>query len=234
MPTTAQDIITAAINRSLANDNGETDLASSSVENLAVLSRLVRRVFALAALPGDVGGFGGRTDYFTRTQTVTLGTPATTPVALPSNPEFARITSITNAGGQTVNVVTLRDLRDNVAEYPPAVVIADQTIRSAGRNGDPTAGAVLTLDGVYLPPDMTALTHVVGATTPADASTSKWPEHAGNEWLIASMARYYIIKDGLRDAGELAAIDAELEGLTPILAATIGVAPARLSTVRAA
>ena len=78
MATQASTILTAAINLSLANDGGTSPLANNTTELLGVLSRTVRHVYAQAGLPPSGGG-GGYTNYFTRTTTLTLGTPNTTP-----------------------------------------------------------------------------------------------------------------------------------------------------------
>lgn len=231
MSTTYQTLLTAALNRSLANDAGGTALANNPAELVAVLSRTVRQVYTLSGLPPDAGGVA-LGQYFVRTLTVTLGTPSTTFVALPTAPELLYIFAITDAGGTKVSRASLRDLRDGLAETPPAVIVQDQTIRSCGRLGDPTAGAVLTLDGSYLPAEATLATDYVGATTPATASTSHWPSHVGDAYLIATLARYLVIKDTTRDPTELQALDAEIGEASKLLGQVLGVAPAKLSAVR--
>mgnify|MGYP001382775024 CR=1 FL=1 len=138
----------------------------------------------------------------------------------------------TIAGGDVVSVVPLRDLRDGIAEVPPAVVIANGKIRSAGRTGDPTAGAVLTLEGSYLPAIATSGSHYVGATTATDDTTTYWPGHVGDPFLIAQLARYLVIKDAMRDANELQALDAEIAQAAEGLAHVIQVSPAALVAVR--
>lgn len=231
--STAQSIIDGAIHRSLANDEGQTDVASDQGALTVVLSRLVRSVYTLAALPPGLGGLG-EANYFTRTTTVTVGTPNTTFVAMPTAPEFAFIPTFTTAGGVVVSVVTLVDLREGVAEYPPAIVIADNQFRSAARPGDPAANDTLTLDGAYLPAAMTAVSHVVGATTPTDASTSQWPEHAGDQFLVDAMAIYLATRSGDRDQLELGEYKEGLANAAEILGAVVGVAPAKLTKMIAA
>lgn len=231
--TQAQTILTAAINTSLSNDGGSTPLANNATELLGVLSRTIKQVYAQAGLPPSGGG-GGYANYFTRTTTVTLGTPATTPVALPTNPQYAYIPTFTDVGGTVVAVVTLQDVRNSIAEYPPAVVIADNKVFSAGRVGDPTAGAVLTLDGTYLPPDLTVPTDYIGATTLNDATTSAWPSHVGDPFLIYDLALYLAEKDGARDAQELQGLAASRSDALARLSQVIGVAQATTTQVRPA
>lgn len=229
MTTTAQTILTAAINSSIANQSGQTPLASNTGELLGVVNRLIQRAYTLAALPLDMGG-QQQGNYFTRQTTVTLASPATTAVLLPTSPVYVFTPTIVDAGGDMVSVVTVEDVRNGVAELPPAVLVADQTIRSVGRLGDPTAGAVLTLDGAYSPPNMTFATDYVGATTPADATTTAWPDFIGasNQWLIDNLALYFVIKDGNRDEGEKQSLMAAITANAQVLAQVIRANPAQL------
>lgn len=229
--TIASTIVDAAINRSLANDSGSTSLASNRTELLGHLDRLVQYAYTLAGLPAEAGGVGIG-DYFSTTQTVNMGTPATTFVNLPSTPRLLYVHSVTNATGAIIDVTTLRDLRAGYAAYPPAVIIANDQIRSAGRTGDPTAAAILTLDASYLPGTISADSHTVGATTPATPSTSTWPEFVGDQWLIDSMAVYLAIKDATRDQTELAELQQGLQASADALGAVISVAGAKLAALR--
>lgn len=232
MPTQAGTIITAAINRSTANDGGRSEVSSNTTELLGVLSRTVQRIYVLAGLPKSNGGMadGG---YFARVLTVTLGTPATTFVNLPSG--LATWTGlIQDAGGSEVTVVTARDLVDGVAEVPPSVVIQSGKIRSAGRLGDPTAGAVLSFTAPAMPGDLTSTAHYIGATTPSDPTTTAWPSWVGDDWLIALLARYLAIKDGTRDAAELQALEADAAAAAGLFAEVVGVEAGTLADVRAA
>ena len=231
MATTYSTIITAALNRSSVNDAGATSLASDTSELVGFLSRVVRSVYTLAGVPRRFGGMAAG-QYFTSVQTVTLATPATTFTALPTAPEYVYVFGITDAGGDPVWSVSLADLQQGIAEVPPGVVIANGKIRSAGRTGDPTAGAVLTLTGSYLPPEATAGSHYIGATTATDSTTTYWPGHVGDPFLIAALARYLVIKDAMRDATELQALDAELQSAAGSFARVIQVAPAALVAVR--
>lgn len=233
MATTAADIITPAIRSSSANDGGQTDLANNTGELVAVLSRVVRKVYAIAGLPPLEGG-GGYSNFFTRTSTVTIGAPNTTYVSLGTTPEFVFLQNIVDNTGTKVSVVTLRDLRDQIAELPPAVVIADGKIRSAGRTGDPSAGAVLTFDGSYLPAILTLSSDYIGATTPADATTTAWPGDVGDPFLIAQLGWYLAQKDGARDSEELQGYQAQIQEYGQALAQRIGANVARVSDVRAA
>lgn len=231
MATTVQDILTPAIASSLSNNQGNSPLANAPSELVAVVSRTVRQVYAQAGLPPSGGG-GGYGNYFTRTTTLTLGSPATTPVALPANPTYAYIPTFTDAGGTVVAVVTLKDLRDHVAEYPPAVVVADNHVYSAGRTGDPTAGAVLTLDGSYLPADLQATTDYIGATILNDPTTTAWPSHVGDPFLIADLALYLAQKDGARDAQEIGLLTQQRTDALARLGQVIGLAQALTTQVR--
>lgn len=233
MATTGADIIAAALPTALANDLGRTSLANNTQELLGVISRDLRSIYYAAALPPDDGG-DGYGNYFTRTATLTLGTPATTPVALPSSPEFCYYQNFVDNVGAVVNVVTLRDLRDSVADYPPAVVIADNKIRSAGRTGDPQSGAVLTFDGSYLPPALTLDTDYLGATTPTDATTTSWPSGAGDPYLINRLALYLAQKDGARDEAEIQGYLRLIEEAAQKLAKVVGATVARFNDVRPA
>jgi len=229
--TIASVIIDAAIDRSLANDQGTTSLASDRTELLGHLDRLTQYAYTLAGLPSQAGGEGVG-DYFSSTQTVAMNATPTAYVDLPSSPRMLYIHSVTNATGDIIDVTTLRDLRAGYAAYPPAVIIANDQIRSAGRTGDPIAAAILTLDGSYLPATITADTHVIGATTQPTASTSTWPEFVGDQWLIDSMALYLAIKDSTRDESEMGQLQQSLGASASALGAVISVAGAKLAALR--
>lgn len=231
--TQVQDILTPAIASALANDQGRTALANNPAELVAVVSRTVRSVYAAAALPPTDGG-EGYGNFFTRTGTVTLGSPATGYVPLPTTPEFRFFQNFVDNVGVIVSVVTLRDLRDAIAEYPPAVVVADGKIRSGGRPGDPEDGAVLTFDASYLPAILTATTDYIGATTPADATTTAWPGDVGDPYLIAVLGRYLALKDGARDIEELQGYERQIAEHGAKLAQLVGATVARFADVRPA
>lgn len=233
MATTVQDILDQAIASSLANDQGRTLLANNAAELVAVVNREVRAVYAAAALPPTDGG-QGYGNFFTTTGTVTLGTPATDYVALPSAPAFCYFQSFVDNAGTVVKVVTLRDLRDGTAEYPPCVVVANNAIRSAGRPGDPESGAVMTFDGSYLPPDLTTTGDFIGALTPSDATTTAWPAYVGDVYLIAKVALYLALKDGARDNAEIAGYQADVVKAAGMLAQVVGATVARFNDVRTA
>lgn len=197
------EIVTAAIARSLLNDAGVTPLASDPSELLGVGGRLMRKVYQAAALQPPKGWQEGQ--FFVTTTMVTIGTPNTTLVALPSSPEVGQIIQIVDNAGAYVSAISLTDLRQDLGDCPPAVVVQNKRIRSAARTGDPAAGAILTVDYSYIPPVPTALTDYVGATTLTDSSTTAWPESIGNQWLIDSMALYLRVKDGTGGGEELQA-----------------------------
>lgn len=233
MASTVQVILDGAIASALANDLGRTSLANNVAELVAVVNRDIRTVYAASALPPSDGG-DGYGNFFTRTSTVTLATPATTYATLPSSPEFCYYQNFIDNVGAIVNVVTLRDLRDSIAEYPPAVVIADNKIRSAGRTGDPQSGAVLTFDGSYLPANLALATDYLGSTTLTDATTTSWPDYVGNPYLIAKLALYLAQKDGARDAAEIAGYQAQVAESAQQLAAVVGASVSRFADVRPA
>lgn len=225
MTTTAQALIDAAIASSLANDAGRSDLANDTSELLNVLNRKLADIYTLAALPPEYGGLS-RGDYFGATTTVTLGASF---VALPTS---AFRHTFTTSLGVRVAVVPQADLDDGLAELPPAVVVQGNTVKGAGRSGDPGNGATLTV--AYTPPPgtLTLGTHYIGATTPTDASTSRWPEGAGNPFLVAWLARYLALKAGDREEPELGRLESDLSAASQTLGTILGVAATRLADSR--
>lgn len=211
MSTTVKTILDAAIASSLANDQGESELTENTSELVGVLSRFVRSIFTLAGMPSEENGWG-RGGFFIRTASVVLATPSSTPVAFPAGgtPEFVYLISILDAGGNRVALVSDAEVDQEMAEFPPAVIIADNKIRSAARTGDPAASAQLTLRGTYLPAELTLTTHIIGATSPTDASTTAWPGYVGDQYLIDAMRLYLAIKDGARDTEEIQSIKEDL------------------------
>lgn len=221
MATPASAIIKAAIDSSLANDAGRTDLASDSTELLDVLNRKLKQIYTLAGMPAEYGG-QGEGDYFATSTSIVV---AAAGVALPAA-AFRHI--ISDVSGRRVSVVPRIDLVDGIAEMPPAIVIEQQKVRSAGRPGDPVTGDVLTIRYTPLPGTLTATTHYIGATTPADATTTVWPEWVGDPFLVAWLARYLAIKGADRDADELQAIGQDLAEAATLLGTVIGVDATRL------
>lgn len=218
MSTLAQTIIDAAVKSSLLNDDGRSAVASNTAEILAFLTRTVRHVYTVAAMPKDHGGAEAH-DLLgvTETKTVNSGSP-------PSVSDAAFRYQIATADAEPVAVVTRRDLLAGRAELPPAVVIEQRAVRSAGRLGDPVNGDVLTVYYVPVPGELTiAGSHYIGATTPATASTSMWPDHAGNPWLIAKLREYLATKRGDADPAEIEQINAEVARTGQIFAAFLGI-----------
>lgn len=221
MATTAQTIVDAAIASSLANDDGRSDLANDLAELLGVLNRRIREIYTLAGMPREYGGMG-RGDYFATSVPVALGGG---PVALPAA-AFRHVFETTQ--GARVAVVSRADLADEVAEMPPAVVVEQLKVSGAGRPGDPISGEVVIVRLTPLPGLLTLGTHYVGATLPADASTSQWPE-AGDSYLVTWLARYLAIKAGDRDPDEMQALEQQLTDSAALLGALIGVDGTRLA-----
>ncbi len=192
MSTQASVIIDAAVKSSLLNDAQRTSVARDTAELLAVLTREVQALYALAGTPPDRGGMS-RGDLLATSTTLTLN--AATP---PSVPTAAFRPMWSDATGASVAVVTRRDLLDGRAELPPAIVIEQHKVRTAGRSGDPVEGAVLTLRYVPLPAVLTATTHYLGAVADPTLSTdSYWPDHVANPWLIATLRKYLAVKRGI-------------------------------------
>lgn len=230
--TAWSDIITAAIARSLLNDVGVTPLASDNTELLGVGGRLMRKVYLSAAMQPPQGWQRG--NFFILTTTLTVGTPNTTLVALPASPEVGQILQIVDNVGTYVAAVSLQDVRQDMAECPPAVVVQNNKIRSAARTGDPAAGATLTVDYSYLPPSPTAITDYVGATTLSDSTTSAWPSSVGDQWLVDELALYLAVKDGTRQPAELQALQSSAQESAQALSSLIGVNLARLASANEA
>lgn len=220
MSTTAQTIIDAAVQSSQWNDGATTSLANNTAELVNVLSRAIRQVYTLAGLPPAKGGYEEKHAAFVRLATITMGAPATSRVNLPT--EAIRLLALTDAGGDQVAQVNVLDVRRGLAEIPPAVIVADRTVRSAGRLGDPTASAVLTADICYVPAAMTAASDILGATTLGDATTSQWPDAAGDPFLIAWLARYLAQKEDRSES--LPGIEAHLTQAASILGGLLGIA----------
>jgi hypothetical protein len=219
--TIAQAIIDAAIASSLANDAGRTDLADDTTELLNVLNRKLKQVYTLAGMPKRFGGAGDG-DYFAASAVVVVtGAPVTLPAA-------AFRHTIVNAGGQPVSVVPRRDLIEGIAETPPAIVIEQQKLVSAGRAGDPVPGDQLTVRYTPMPGTLTLGTHYIGAVTPTDPTTSIWPDWVGDPFLVAWLARYLAIKASDRDADEMQALTNDLTEAATLLSTIIGVDATRL------
>jgi hypothetical protein len=223
MSTQAQTIIDGAVKTSLANDAASSDLSSDTAELLNVLNRKLQQLYVLAGTPSDDGGMG-QGDFFAAS---TLVAVAASPVALPVA-AFRHI--ISDSSGVRVATVTRADLVDGVAEMPPAVLIEQQKLLSAGRPGDPVIGALLTVRYTPVPGLMTSSGHYIGAVTPSDASTTAWPDAAGNPFLVTWLALYLARKAGDRDPEELASLKDELLEAVAILAKHIGIEATVLTT----
>jgi len=218
--TTAQDLIGPAIASSVANDQGTSELANNPDELLGVLSRRIRQVYTMAAMPKGLGGMG-KGYYFATSQTVVV---ASSPVALA---EAAFRHSVTKNGGR-VAVVSQQDLDDARAEMPPAVVIEGNKLRTAGRTHDPVAGDQLLIRYTPLPLVLTSTADYVGALVAGDPTSTVWPGWVGDPYLVAWLSRYLAIKAGDRDPQELQAVETDLKAAADLFSATVGVDAARL------
>lgn len=212
MATTVQQILDAALDRNLFNDTAIVDL----VRTVAWLDRLVKRIYGLASRPVPTGS-QEKDDYFADRTTLTLGgSPTVLPVAVQSAasmpPRFL------TASGERVSLASQLELADGTAELPPAVIFEKRRISATGRTGDVTTGDVLTVIFTPVPATLSDVAHYIGAATATDATTSLWPDHPGNEALIAELARYLALKDGGTDPAELQKLEGEVTGeLTDLL-----------------
>lgn len=216
MATTAQFIIDAAIASALANDQGQSDIANDSTEILTVINLRLQQFYTFLGMPPERGG-PSRGDFFARSSTITIS--AATPPAAPAS-AFSH--EFETALGVPVSLITRKDLLRDRAELPPAVIVEDGLVRSALRNGDPIDTDVLTVHFTPVPGDLTVVGDFIGATTPADATTSLWPDKQGNRWLIGELRRYFAIKRGAASADEMADIDREINVASSLLASFVG------------
>ena len=199
MASTVQQIIDAAVDRSLLNDDQVTELTSDTGPIIAYLDRIVNQVYVAAARPPDAGENAKR-DYFATSDTVVLVAGSK---ALPTAPAPAWTPLFLTAAGARINVASRRGIVDGVAELPPAVIVQQNTVYTAGRTGDPGDTDTLTVIYTPVPGPLALTTDYIGATTPATASTSVWPSHVGDEYLISALAEYLGVKAGDRDPTEL-------------------------------
>lgn len=224
--TTAQIILTDAINRAIENDAGDSEIARDQEgEGLRVLNRYIQRIYALAADPASWGA----QPYFLTTGSLTLGSPATTFVALPTTPRVARLVQVTTATGASVAIHTGPDARRQLLDFPPGIILQDQRVRVPGppfRVGDPVAADALTLDYAYYPADLATLEQVIGAIDAGDPD-SPWPAAAGDPFLIDLMARYYCIKDDAARA-DLGPLGEDIQADAETLAGVFGINAASL------
>ena len=223
MATRVGAILAAAISSSVANDEGRSELTENIAELIAVVSRRVRQLYTMAAMPQRFGGMGNGY-YFAVNETVVVGA---SPVALAAAAAFRH--SIVDALGVRVSVVSQADLDDQVAEMPPAVLIEKGLLRSAGRTGDPIVGASLTVRYTPLPGVLSVETDYVGASTPADPATTSWPDQVGDPYLISWLSRYLAVKSGDRDPQEMGQIQSDLGENAGLLGVLLGVDATRLS-----
>jgi len=222
MASTGQVILDAAIASSLANDAARSELASNSVELLNVLNRKIRQVYTLAATPKADGGLSRSADLFLDRVATTLdGTTVLAEHAF--RPTVFRTSDLVR-----VAVVPRADIRDGIAELPPAVHLEGNILKSTGRAGDPGTGAGLTVEFVALPVNMAVGTETIGATTAGDPTTSRWPSAVGDPFLISWLARYLALKAGDREAQEFGGIEADLAENANQLATYLGIDGTRL------
>jgi len=203
MATTAGDIIDGAIQKLLVFDLGRSDIGNDDPEMIAFLNRTIQSWYldaSRAVMRAD-----DRNDFFeTETEKTLAGAPASVAITA-----FCWMPRIENASGDRVHITTKSDIRLGRGELPPAVFIQGVTMTSAGRTGDPVVDDVLTLCYTAVPGTMTTRAHFVGATAIADAATTKWPPHVGDEPLMLSLAYYLALKSGDVPGDELQRLQAD-------------------------
>jgi len=212
--TTVAHILDAAIHKSLMNDEGRSPLVGNEIDIIIELDRIVKEFYVDAARPPSAGS-GERNDFFGETASVTLvGGTKVLPVAT-WTPEFK------NASGARIHVTTQAAILDSLAPPAPAVYVQKDAVFTGGRTGDPGSTDVLTALFTAPPGTLTLRGDFIGADTPATASTSFWPEWAGNRYLIASIGKYLAVRDGIRDPTEVAVYDGEISATREILLALV-------------
>ncbi|MDH3498377.1 MAG: hypothetical protein OER21_16595, partial [Gemmatimonadota bacterium] len=186
VPTQASDIITRALNSLLIFDQGRSDIGNDDLETLAVLNQEVARLYLAASDPP--ARRIERDDYFTEATAIVLaGGVGTLPTLL-------RLPLLLAPDGRRVRFVSEAAKATGVPDLPPAVRLSGTTITSLGRTGDPGAAETLTCKYTPNPGPLTARTHDVGALTPTDPNTSKWPSQVGDDVLVWRLARYWGLK----------------------------------------
>lgn len=193
--TTAQDIITAAIAKSLKNKPGT--LATLGTELVGELSRLQRAIYALAPRI-NFTYFAGYTEVAAAAES---GGPLQQGWPIPEGECCFRLEATTRTQAPTAladgKEIVLVPFDDRAAEAgKPAVYQLGQTYFSAGNALDPTGGEIRVFVS-RRPEVLTALT---------DALDPQWPE-AYNEILIDGVAMYLASKDGRAD--EVASLTTE-------------------------
>lgn len=202
------DILDGAYNRATDNDPGK--LAQDG-ELIAHLSRVYARAWPLMAR--------ARPDEFNATTTTTInGVP-------PNGPLPADLIALLGVYDATGAVVTVNATTDRTRLWVLAPAMYRQGMRLVSRNmaGDPLAGDTLTLVILDAPVALVNLT---------DTLDPRWPvRHV--QLLVDVLAVYLSVKDAGRDAGDRAAIGAELQQSIAAFAAEYDLAPADVSWIHA-
>jgi hypothetical protein len=184
--TTAADFISAAYNRSSANDPGKL---AQDAELLAHLNRVYQRLWALwsRARPDEAGSVA----------TVTLaGVPPFS--VLPTGE--VDIIQVTNALLQPVHVIPSNELTRQW-HVAPCVYRLGVNVVSRNLASDPLAGDVLTLNLLDAPLALTTTSTLIDPRFPI--------RH--HQLPIDSLAVYLSVKDAGRDQGDRTALLGELK-----------------------
>jgi hypothetical protein len=208
MSTQVQTIIDGAYNRATDNDPGK--LAQDG-ELIAHLSRVYERAWPLVAR--------ARPDEFNTQSSATLtGVPPRLSLPL----DLIALLGVYTAGGNPVWVSATTD-RTRLWNLAPSMYRQGLTLVSRNLTGDPLAGDLLTLVILDAPAPLVYLT---------DTLDARWPvRHV--QLLVDVLAVYLSVKDAGRDAGDRAAIGAELQQSVAAFAAEYGLAPADVAWIHA-
>lgn len=165
---TVQELLTAAYAKSKKNQPGR--IATESTELVAVVNRVIRMYFQIAARVNPY--------FFAKSASVAF---ASTGWPRPSDAEA--VLRITNPSAVEVVVVPIED--PTAESGLPAVYRISQEYRTAGNASDPTSGN-LTFLYSKRPTDLTATT---------DTIDTLWPT-AYAELAALEVATYLAVKDG--------------------------------------
>lgn len=200
MTTTASVILSAAYNRSSANDPGKL---AQDEELLGHLDRVYQRTYALIAR--------ARPDEMAAARSVVLtGSPAVFSIA----PNTMDVIGIRNATGYEINLVPATQVYRRWV-LAPAMSRVGLTVTSRNQAGDPLAGDVVTVLELPAPASITTLASTIDPNYPI--------RHV--QLLIDYLACYLSVKDAGRDEGDRAALMGELRQDAAAFAAEYELAP---------
>lgn len=221
--TTVEDIIYPAMTQLGLADGKTVDLLGDAQEIIGYLNHEIQRIYTLAGMPDE--GFGAG-DFFLTSTTLTVNTSSP-----PDLPAAAFTPLFADSSGNKVHVVKQLELIKDIAELGPAITIQGNKMRSAGRAADPANAAVITVYYTAKPALMDSITDFIGATTLQSSSTTDWPIHVGDRFLVARLGLYLAGKSG--EVGEviIARLGQEVKEQAALLATLLGVSGSKLTEV---